>query len=64
MKTLKQMLKEIGYNDSPLREEVINTFKMWIQQKRSELKNKILSDDDLSLINSYIQNELLEKLNQ
>ena len=33
MKTLKQMLKEIGYNDSPLRREVINTFKEWLQQK-------------------------------
>lgn len=36
MKTLKQMLKEIGYNDSPLRREVINTFKEWLQQKPSD----------------------------
>jgi len=36
MKTLPEILKEIGYNDSPLRREVINVFKEWLQQKQKE----------------------------
>ena len=32
MKTFNQLLKEIGYNDSPLRREVINAFKKFLQQ--------------------------------
>ena len=38
-KTLNQMLKEIGYNDSPLRRELINTIKEWLQQKQDYRKH-------------------------
>ena len=38
MTTLNQKLKKIGYNDSPLRRELINTFKEWLQQKLTEVK--------------------------
>ena len=62
MKTLNQILKELGYNEGYLRKQLINAFKEWLQQKQIDLKNKKLTDDDLSLINSYIQNELLEDL--
>jgi len=56
MKTINEMLKEIGYNDSPLRREVKNIFEKYLQQ--------IQKDDT---VNPYQHrndtfNEILEKL--
>lgn len=31
-KLLNEMLKEIGYNDTPLRRDVVNTFKEWLDE--------------------------------
>ena len=37
-KSLPIMLKEIGYNDSPLRKEVVNVFKKYLQQKLDNMQ--------------------------
>ena len=61
MKTLNELLKEIGYNDSPLRKEVINAFKEWLQQNHKEWKEKIQYEE------MYIEEvipRLLEELKQ
>ena len=61
MTTLKQRLIEIGYNDSPLRKEVINTFKEWLQQKPFE----VFTNKNTGEIKDFIdRDELLEELNE
>jgi len=65
-KTLNEMLKEIGYNDTPLRKEVINVFGIWLQQMRKEMfiPTVSLMDCELSGIREETFDELLEELNE
>lgn len=67
MTTLEQKLNAILLPNDLAREQQerdIKIFNEWLLQKREELKKHKLNDDDLSLINSYIKNELLEELEQ
>ena len=69
MTTLEQRLTEIGYNDSPLRRDVINTVKEWIYQKPSKTGQEITdylksnSDYECPKKTEWIKkDELLEEL--
>jgi len=51
--TIDEILKEIGYNDSPLRQEIKQAFAKWLQQ-----------DSYQSYLQRKVIRELLEKLEQ
>ena len=63
-KTLEQRLMEIGYNDSPLRRDVINTFKEWLQQRQKNMTIPEGYHQGILKIKKETIKELLEELNE
>lgn len=59
MTTIDEILKEIGYNDSPLRRDVKNAFKKLLQQKLPEITFDMLK---YQLNPEKIIKELLKEL--
>lgn len=57
---IDEILKEIGYNDSPLRKEVKQAFAKWLQQKQTYYEKKWHGEANLAT--KQIFNEMVRDL--